>query len=133
MCHVLAIIVVVLAAIVPQSDGVLRDQVDVIEVNHFYDDCGRLVFTQTIFWDWSEDESGYHVRAWRLVKQQEQLPRRDHAGGGYVALWQDGEAIRAVHALGVRETWTQFDVELVERETFPVERRRPLRNFHKGH
>lgn len=125
--------VLLLAAIVPQPDGVLRDQVDVIEVNHFHDDCGRLVFTQVIFWDWSESEYRYHVRAWRLVKQSQQLPHRDHARGGYAATWQDGEIIRQVYAQGVRETWTQYDVEIVERETFPVERRRPLRNFHKGH
>ncbi len=49
-------------------DDVARDRVDVIEINHFYDEQGRLVFDQTIFYDWSPDHSRYMVRAWRLVK-----------------------------------------------------------------
>ena len=122
-----AIAALILSAILPQPDGVLRDAVDLIEVNHFYDDCGRLVFDQAIFWDWSEDESCYHVRAWRLIKQVEQLPRRDHARGGYSVLWHDGEVIRQLLASGVQETWTQWDPEMREREKFPVERRRPLK------
>lgn len=116
-----------LAAIVPQPGDMLRDVVDVIEVNHVYDDDGRPVFTQVIFWDWWMSASRYHVRTWRMVKEAVQLPRRDHVHGGYVAQWLDGQTLRAVHALGIRETWTQYDVEMLERETLPVEQRSPLK------
>ena len=67
-------------------ENVARETVDLIEVNHFYDEYGRLVFDQVIFYDWSADDSRYMVRAWRLVKNPAQLPQRDWQDGGYVAV-----------------------------------------------
>jgi hypothetical protein len=114
----------------PRED-VARETVDLIEVNHFYDEQGRLVFDQVIFYDWSEADSRYMVRAWRLVKSPSQLPQKDWKSGGYVALWQDcgqgGEVLRRVHSQSIRETWTQHDPELVEREYLPKEKRKELR------
>jgi hypothetical protein len=130
-------ITIVLSAIVvglgvSPREEVARETVDLIEVNHFYDEQGRLVFDQVIFYDWSEGDSRYMVRAWRLVKSPTQLPQRDWKSGGYVALWQDcgqgGEVLRRVHSQSIRETWTQHDPELVEREYLPKERRKELQN-----
>ena len=118
--------IVVACGISPQGD-VARERVDLVEVNHFYDEQGRLVFDQTIFYDWSESHSRYMVRAWRLVKNPAQLPQRDWQDGGYVAVWHDGEVLRHVHAESMRETWTQYDPELIEREFLPKEQRRELR------
>jgi len=42
-------------------------------------------------------------------------------------MWQDGEQIRYIHSKSIRETWTQYDPELVEREYLPKERRKELR------
>jgi hypothetical protein len=67
------------------------------------------------------------VRAWRLVKNPSQLPQRDWASGGYSATWQDGEQIRHIRSKSIRETWTQYDPELVEREFLPKEKRKELR------
>jgi len=106
---------------------VARESVDLIELNHFYDEHGRLVFDQVIFYDWSLSESRYNVRAWRLVKNPSQLPQRDWASGGYSAMWQDGEQIRHIRSKSIRETWTQYDPELVEREFLPKEKRKELR------
>lgn len=114
-------------SVIPQPDGVLRDRCDLVEVNHLYDECGREVFTQAIFWDWSENESRYNVRAWRLVKSPSQMPQRDWGGRGYSAIWQDGEVTRRIYAEATRETFTQYDPELVEREFLPKEKRRELR------
>jgi hypothetical protein len=110
----------------PQQD-VARESVDLIEVNHFYDEHGRLVFDQVIFYDWSAGDARYMVRAWRLVKNPAQLPHRDWRDGGYAALWQDGEVLRHVRSHAIRESWTQYDPELVEREYLPKERRKELR------
>jgi hypothetical protein len=114
----------------PRED-VARDSVDLIEINHFYDEQGRLVFDQVIFYDWSSADARYMVRAWRLVKNPGQLPQRDWKSGGYVAVWQDsgqgGEVLRHVQSQSIRETWTQYDPELVEREYLPKERRKELR------
>jgi len=115
-----------LLSIVPRPE-VAREACDLVELNHFYDDQARLVFDQVIFYDWSLSESRYNVRAWRLVKNPSQLPQRDWSGGGYSAMWQDGEQIRHIRSKSIRETWTQYDPELVEREYLPKEKRKELR------
>ena len=109
------------------TEDVARERVDLMEVNHFYDEQGRLVFDQIIFYDWSPEHSRYMVRAWRMVKNPAQLPERDWRDGGYLSVWQDGEVLRRVRAESMRETWTQYDPELIEREYLPRERRRELR------
>ena len=122
---------VVVLGINPVED-VARERVDLMEVNHFYDEQGRLVFDQVIFYDWSPEHSRYMVRAWRLEKNPTQLPERDWRDGGYQAVWQDGEILRRVQAASMRETWTQYDPELVEREYLPKERRKELRKELRG-
>lgn len=123
MTNLLAIL---LLSVVPQ-DCVARESCDLIEHNRFYDEHGRLVFEQVIFYDWSDPEARYHVRDWRLVKNAGQVPHVDHENGGYVAMWDDGDQMRRVHALSIRETWTQHDPELAEREYLPKENRAELR------
>jgi hypothetical protein len=117
--------IVVSLGIAPRGD-VARETVDLMEINHFYDEHGRLVFDQVIFYDWSKDDARYMVRAWRLIKNPAQVPQRDWKEGGYVAVWQDGELLRQVRSPSFRETWTQYDPELVEREYLPKERRKEL-------
>ena len=124
--HVLSAVVVALG--INPTEDVARERVDLMEVNHFYDEQGRLVFDQVIFYDWSPDHSRYMVRAWRLVKNPSQLPERDWRDGGYLAVWQDGEILRRVQAQSMRESWTQYDPELAEREYLPKEKRKELRS-----
>jgi hypothetical protein len=66
------------------------------------------------------------VRAWRLVKNPAQLPQRNWKDGSYTALWHDNEVLRKVQAKSMRESWTQYDPELVEREYLPKEKRKEL-------
>lgn len=122
----LSILALALLAVVPQ-DSVTRETVDLVELNHFYDENGRLVFDQVIFYDWSPKDARYNVRAWRLVKDTSQVPQRDWRDGCYSALWHDGEQLRKVQSQSIRETWTQYDPELMEREYLPKERRKELR------
>lgn len=121
----LASLLLIIAGTVPRDD-VLRESTDLVELNHFYDDCGKLVFDQTIFYDWHPAESRYHVRAWRLTKQAGLVPLQV-GPKGWVCRWQDGEQLRWVWSHSFRETWTQYDPELAEREILPKERRRELR------
>ncbi len=100
-----------------------RERVDLIEVNHFHDDQGRLVFEQVIFYEWSAEKSRHQVQAWRLLKNPSQRPKRDFATGEYVATWFDGDIFREVRAPAARESWTQYDPELIEREHLPKEKR----------
>lgn len=114
---ILALILTVVATI--PHDAVLRDSVDVIERNSFYDDCGRRVFVQWIFWSYCHGR--LHVTAWRLDKDdasfQDNPPR---------LVWTEDNRIREVRAASWRETWTQWDPELSEREILPVDRRKGL-------
>jgi hypothetical protein len=113
LCHVGAELVVV-------------DEVDLIEVNHFYDEQGRHVFDQIIFYDWCGIQCRHNVRAWRLLKSPSQRPHRDWDAGGHVAVWHDGNFLRRVRSHAVRESWTQYDPELVERDFVPKEQRPDL-------
>ena len=111
---------------------VVEDHVDLIEVNHFYDEHGKLVFDQVIFYDWSALQSRYHVRAWRLLKCPAQVPRRNWRRREFETVWHDVDILRRASAKSVRETWAQHDPELLEREFLPREKRRELRRLKVG-
>lgn len=112
--------VVALAATVANpAPQVVRDEVDLIEVNHYFDEHGKLVFDQLIFYDWSNEHCRYQVRAWRLLKQSSQFPLRDWETGEYSTIWYDGNVLRGVRSPALRETWTQHDPELAERAYLP--------------
>lgn len=117
-------ITAILLAILPLPDDIVRDSVSVTEINHYYDSNGCHIFDQIIYWDWEQDH--YNVRAWRLLKHESQRP--SYIGRrGWVTTHFDGETLRRVRAESFRETWTQYDVELLERDILPPERRRGLR------
>ena len=110
----------------------ITDEVDLIEINHFYDDQGRLVFDQVIYYDWCYKVHRYQVRDWRLLKNPTQIPLRDWRNGGYCSEWEDfkqRDALRRVRSDSVRETWTQHDPELDEREILELDKRRELKRI----
>lgn len=104
----------------------VQETVDVIELNHFYDDEGRHVFDQVIFYRWNGFRDD--VVDWRPVKSAARPHRR---GAGWEYLWFDetvgNDVPRQVRAGSYRETWTQFDPEIAEREQLPKELRTLLR------
>ncbi len=106
-------IIAVLSIIPPTSSPC--ETVDVIERNNFFDESGRHVFTQWILWEWKD--SRHEIVAWRLHKPdfhfQERPPR---------LRWDEGE----VKAACWRETWTQYDPELYERDRNPKEYRKGI-------
>ena len=107
-----------------------EEKVDLVELNHFHDDQGRPVFDQIIFYDWSAAEGRYQVRDWRLLKSIDQIPLHNSRDREFVAVWNDFKAqdtLRSTKAKMVRETWTQYDPELVEREYLAENKRRKLR------
>jgi len=115
-------------------EAVAVDEVDLIEINHYFDDKGRHVLDQIIFYDWSAQQSRYQVRDWRMLKRPTQIPYRDWRSRTYVAVWHDphdGEVLRQVIAKAFRETWTQYDPEIVERDYLPKEKRKKLLKFIK--
>ncbi len=121
---------VLLLSIAPGIDSdsteAVRHEVDLIELNHFVDDEGREVFRQLIFYDWSKSQHRFHVRAWRLVKYESQLPQRRWNPDHYQCTWHDDGLLRQVVAPQMRETWTQQDPERVNRKYLPEDQRAPL-------
>lgn len=97
----------------PTAEG-LSQRVDLIELNHFYDDLGRHGYDQVIFYEWSPDYRRYHVVAWSLVENNlDRMPKQDHDRNIWVVQWYDRDAKvhRKVWSKAYRETWSQTDPE----------------------
>ncbi len=123
-CFVLAVLLT--GGTSPSAGAMVSQRVDLIELNHFVDEDGREVFRQVIFYDWSKTHRRFHVRAWRLIKQESQLPRRRWNPPMYQCTWHDEGMLRQVWAPSLRETWTQRDPERVNRSLLPEDQRVPL-------
>jgi hypothetical protein len=109
--------------------NVPEETVDLIEINHLYDEHGHPVFDQVLFYDWSAAHGRYQLRDWRLLKSPNQIPLPSAKDREYVSVWNDfkaGDTVRATKSRIVRETWTQFDPELAERDFLPADQRRKL-------
>lgn len=107
-------------------EPIAAERVDLVEVNHFYDENGKHVLDQLIFYDWSDEKSEYEIRAWRLLKKPSQRPLKDFQRNEYSVTWQDGDTLRRIQAEAMSETWTQYDPELVARASLPKDQRREL-------
>ena len=124
----LTVLGILVFGVAPDSAGmpVMRQRVDMIELNHFVDEEGREVFQQVIFYDWSTEHKRFHVRAWRLVKKPSQVPKRRWDPPMYQCTWNDERVLRQVWAPSMRETWSQQDPERVNRTLLPEDQRIPL-------
>lgn len=110
----------------PSVDGTIDDYVDVLELNRYYDEVGRLLHTQVIGWSFDEghDKSRLNVVFWRLAKVVSDYPVPQ--GSYYVTTYRDGDAMRKVYGRSYRETWTQYDPEMEDRNNLPMNQRRGL-------
>jgi hypothetical protein len=116
-----ALVVLVVLGIGPES-AVTTERVDRIETNHYFDEQGRHVFDQRIFWTFDKHACRYQIVAWRLVK-----PEHNHYLTGKSFCFSDDQRfIRNVKAVSVFESWTQYDPELIERQFLDKEDRREL-------
>jgi hypothetical protein len=102
---------------------VLEESVDVVEVNHMFDDDGKPVLDQLLFYRWNRDR--HELIDWRSVKSPECLPAC--RGGRWECVWVDGIQLRRIRVGSVRESWTQWDPELIDRDVLPTDRRQKLR------
>lgn len=103
-----------------------HQSVDLIELNHFFDEHGRHVFDQVIFYDWSKRHKRFHVKAWRLVKDKRQLPEQTWKPAGHRCVWHDDGVLRTVSSSAFRETWSQVDPERTNRKLLAQDRRTGL-------
>ena len=123
---------------------VVCSRADIVEVNHCFDASWRLMFDQVIWWELADD--GYRVVDWRILynvrccggqnvaggppafKGGHATPRYCHARRRWISTWYDEKCRtrREVAAVGFRETETQFDPELKDRQRHPERDRRGL-------
>ena len=97
----------------------VTEKVDLIELNHFYDDLGRHAYDQVIFYEWSPDYRRFHVISWCLLENDlSRMPTRNPNNGEYRVRWHDRDAKvhRELRSPLYRETWSQVDPERVNKK-----------------
>lgn len=102
----MTLLATLLLCAIPHDLHLVAETCDCIERNNFYDDEGRKVFSQFVFWDWSGCR--HEIAAWRLEKDE----FRFHPP---IVTWTENDKVRQVRGSYWRETHTQWDVELAER------------------
>ncbi len=103
----------------PRAADELKQRVDLIEFNHYYDCQGKHQFDQVIFYEWSPDYRRFHVIAWSLVEGDLKRVPRQLPGSGLTSVsWFDRDANvhREVQAKLYRETWSQSDPERINKQ-----------------
>lgn len=111
------------------------EHVDSIELNHFYDSAGRLVYEQVIFYERAPETGRFQVRAWCLVEDRELLNRRpvkNESTGIYQVDWFDIDqrVRRTITSRLYRESWTQVDPERADKRVHDERLRVPLIRRH---
>lgn len=97
------------------------EYVDLIELNHFYDQKGGFVYDQVIFYERAPETGRFKVRAWCLVEDREQLNRRpvkSETTGLYQVDYHDTDQrlTRKLTSRLYRESWTQVDPERADKK-----------------
>ena len=104
--------------------GNLANQVDKIELNHYYDAEARLCYDQIIIQKWSPDYGRFDTQDWWLVEDLEDYPNRD-SRGWFVFNKELKQPI--VRTKIYVETWTfDFDPERWSKKLFDEKYRVPL-------
>lgn len=96
------------------------ENVDCIELNHFHDRAGKMVFEQVIFWDRVPETGRFHVRAWCLVDDTNvsNRPSKNELNGLYeVVLSSQHQIVLAkITSRLYKESWTTFDPERYDKK-----------------
>lgn len=98
-----------------------RPPYDLVELNHCYTADCETRFTQVLVWNWDDWSRSYVCDGYACV-QPEQVrvtPQRD---GTTLVSWPE----KQTRCRTYRETWTQWDPEILDRGRLPPERRRGL-------
>lgn len=105
---------------------VARERVDLVEVNHFYDDSGKHKFDQIIYYRWSGENARFDIVDYKQLRCIDQIPVRVEKLDGWLSVWQDRgdhHLLRSIFAREKIETWTQHDPEMLQRKYLPKDRR----------
>ena len=134
-------------AINPPPSDIVYDTIDYLELNHFYNEQGKIVFDQYVFNTTHPVFDKEYVRQWRLIKDSRSEIEKDEDGipkyigsPGFhldlfnkVLIFNEGlvgekRVERRIKFIWFYESWTQYDVELDNREFIDKEHRVPFSN-----
>lgn len=124
-------LMILMASIGSSSSSAIESRVDLIELNHFYDDLGRHAYDQVILYEWSPDYRRHHVIAWMLLDESSEIgkfPQKEQGSRDWIVKWYDRDAKtkRIVRSKLYRETWSQVDPERENKQLFDEKYRTTL-------
>lgn len=108
----------------------LRDQIDVTEINQVFDQKGECAFRQYLFYDWDTASQRLRIRAWRPLHNVEIPMAVDPRTGQSVLVFYDSGILRVIRSVDHWQSNTTYDNERQEKKLFPASDRlglRPLR------
>jgi len=115
-------IAILLLAIAATSSSFI-EYVDLIELNHFHDHRGRLVYDQVIFYERTPTTGRFQVRSWCLAndEQPNRRPVKNETSGLYQVDWfdTDQQTLRKITSRLYRESWSQVDPERENKKVHP--------------
>lgn len=123
-------IALLLFAIVPQPSVVVEDRYDAVEINHYYDGQGNLLYDQIIFYDWSDRYGRFVIQDGRRFRVKPDIAK-NWKRNDYAVTWTVGDGqdtgTRSVKVKFLRdETWTQHDPMVEDQQDRPASERRLL-------
>ena len=137
-----------LSAVVLASNNhceIIKDNVDIQELNRYYDKSGKLILEQMVYWDYciekrlEKNSDGFtnlyecldkKVVDWRLLKNKNQIPIKDHKTGKFTARFRDEEDYREISSKIFYRSETFHDVEVCNRSKYSMSCRRKLANYY---
>jgi hypothetical protein len=129
--RVVLLVILFLSSAAFRSKETVSESVDLIELNHFYDKMGQIIYDQVIFYEKAPENGRFRVRAWCLADDREHPNRRpvkSETTGFYHVDWRDTDAklLRHIKSRLLRETWTQADPEREDKKQLHESLRRSL-------
>lgn len=85
-------------------------EVDVIEINHVFNEDCELSFTQAIYWRWYGNRLS--VDHWRRVPDEYHVTKLPSVNDE----WMSYGTMIVVKGKSFRETWTMYDPEIEDRK-----------------
>lgn len=137
-----------LISINPPPSDIVKDQVEFLELNHFHDEYGRIVFDQYLFYDKYPRTTIEYTRQWRLIRGSRETEVKDEWGLNPVYLGSpdyhldlynkeiafveglvgENRIERRIKFRWFNETYTQIDTELENRQIIDKMERIPFSN-----
>ncbi len=102
---------------------------DTIELNHFYDGEGKLLFNQFVFWEFDESDSQWKVVDWMLGTYNFGSTKVNYDLNTTVktlVINRQTNLFKIKYKNRFFESWTQYDSELANRSILSIEKRRGL-------